>query len=312
MEMHLREVRPQLDIPAGRPAAVLSWLQASRLAESVYQGARNRLQDGLMGYENSKWALAQLRFLVGEGAGAAKVLIMAMSESANNKDPQWFGQEYELFESCGLADRSARRGIELLKVAGLISREQKGNQYAATIYHLHPDTTLSEPARVAVTNKSEPARIASETANSASETARMDMEYREEQSSNSLIPSSSSTPESETANSGLEIPEWFEILAKDKRWPEFSETEREQFVKAIESASKHEDLTAEAILAIEWLGTKEGQKKKRLKAFWLNWVKRPPFASSTNGSKPDRRLPTNDEYVKAAALDAERVRSVSG
>ena len=156
-----------------------------------------------MGYENSKWARAQLKFLKGGGAGAAKVLLMAMSEAANNTDPQWFGQDYELFENCGIALRSGERGFELLKAAGLIIREKKGNQHKGTTYRLCREIILSEPAILAHSERVNPPIRRMNPPKSTSEPAKTDTVCKEEPSINRLQPSNIPQPSK---------PQWLEIL----------------------------------------------------------------------------------------------------
>ena len=174
-----------------------------------------------MGYKNSMWAREQLRYLKGQGANAAKVMIMAMAEIAGNDDHLWYGQVSELFENCGVADRTGREGFQLLKVAGLVIRVTKGNQFALTEYRLCTASTLSEPASLAGTEKVNRRVLQVNRRESTSEPARIDSVYKEEQSTNGHKQSSTPTPEK---------PEWLSLLEKEvpatqkvrwkKRWSE--------------------------------------------------------------------------------------------
>lgn len=76
--------------------------------------------------------------------------------------------------------------------------------------------------------------------------------------------------------------EWLTILQQDSRWPTKGDP---AFTERIERKFAALNLTTEAMKCYEWLQGPKGQKKKQLRAVWLNWLEN-SVKANRNGTAP--------------------------
>ena len=108
--------------------------------------------------------------------------------------------------------------------------------------------------------------------------------------SNELLPAIS-------ARESKKLPEWLQILSSEPRWDE-SHNEI-AFIELVETEyGGRVNLSLEAHAAIDWLQTRKGQDRRRLKTFWLTWLKN----TTQNGKSPVRGSPGDSSN----AADADR------
>ena len=100
---------------------------------------------------------------------------------------------------------------------------------------------------------------------------------------------------------------WFEILANDARWstkhyPVWGNEHTKSYIIGVEAQYPDLEMLAfEAHLAYEWLQTGPGKRKRRLRAFWNNWLRnkdRPPRATRPGGATRTEHLATSEELEK--------------
>ncbi len=169
-----------------------------------------------------------------------------------------------------MSERNVKRCLHSLEERTFILRLRRGNQYITSEYLLNgPDVDFTSylPTSVSVGNQMSP------TQEEASHVGEGDISNGEGD-----IPSTTTkegVTKSRQAEEPKEPPQWWRILARDRRWPreyaaDWGDTVSEQYGERI-------DLDAEAFKAVTWLGTTTkglSRKPRGMKTFWLNWLGR--------------------------------------
>ena len=191
-----------------------------------------------------------------------------------------------LSDDCEMPVRTVQWALKRLQEDGFVIRLQKGNQFQPSKWALNME---SEPATSATVN---PQYGAGEPATSATVNPQP-VAVSSAQDSLSLTPSefplvlpsdSPLTPPLTPPDPSPESYSWVEIFERDPRW-----APRKGYVKDVEALYPDLDLHAQAVHAYEWLlESSEGQKRKQLGRFFLNWLKRASEDTqpSRNGTKP--------------------------
>ena len=191
-----------------------------------------------------------------------------------------------LSDDCEMPVRTVQWALKRLQEDGFVIRLQKGNQFQPSKWALNIE---SEPAIPSIVN---PQYGAGDPATSATVNPQP-VAVSSAQDSLSLTPSefplvlpsdSPLTPPLTPPDPSPESYSWVEIFERDPRW-----APRKGYVKDVEALYPDLDLHAQAVHAYEWLlESSEGQKRKQLGRFFLNWLKRASEDTqpSRNGTKP--------------------------
>ena len=215
-----------------------------------------------MSWQASAWAKTTRGF---KRWPNCKLLLMILADYHNDESGTAWPTQATLSADCEMPMRTIQRCLTQLQKMGLISVVRKGNQYQPTIYSLNlAGAQIQAPAT------SGPANMAS-----ASEPAisnKVNPPSRTSEPAISLRSSKQEPPVEPPIPPAAAHARWLEILAVDPRWPKVS---LNGYVKDIEQSYGDLDLTVEAHKAYEWLQTPpKGPKKRNLKSFWLNWLKK--------------------------------------
>jgi len=191
-----------------------------------------------------------------------------------------------LSDDCEMPVRTVQWALKRLQEDGFVIRLQKGNQFQPSKWSLNmesepaipsivnPQYGAGEPATSATVN---PQRVAGSLAQDALSLAPSEFPL-DVPSDSPLNPPLTPLDPSPTSYS------WVEIFERDPRW-----SPRKGYVEDVEALYPDLDLHAQAVHAYEWLlESSEGQKRKQLGRFFLNWLKRASEDTqpSTNGTKP--------------------------
>ena len=176
-----------------------------------------------------------------------------------------------------MSDRNVKRCLQSLETRNFILRLQRGNQYVTSEYLLRgPGVDIAKyvPSNASVSAITSPTHEGD--ISNTSEAVLDD----ESDISNTSEGDISDTPIKERVTNieppfeTDEPPEWWRILARDRRWPTEYDADWGNTVQKQRGPSI--DLEAEAFKAATWLGTTKGLRRKPrgMKMFWLNWLGR--------------------------------------
>lgn len=96
-----------------------------------------------------------------------------------------------------------------------------------------------------------------------------------------------------------EFPEWFLVLSEDPRW---HGKDPIRYIKRIELDFPNVNLNLEAHSAYEWLQSPKGLKKKVLRGFWLNWLRKAPVSQNNHDYQKDAEAA---KELRAASQEQE-------
>jgi hypothetical protein len=207
----------------------------------------------------------------GHKGRSEKLLLLVLADYYDDVKGYAWPSHATLSDDCEMPVRTVQWALKRLQEDGFVIRLQKGNQFQPSKWSLNME---SEPATSATVN---PQRVAGSL----------------DQATLSLTPSEFplDVPSDSPLNPPLTPPDpsptsysWVQIFERDPRW-----APRRGYVEDVEALYPDLDLHAQAVHAYEWLlESSEGQKRKQLGRFFLNWLKRASEDTqpSTNGTKP--------------------------
>ena len=221
-----------------------------------------------MSWTATKWA----KTTRGHRGRSEKLVLMVLADYYDDVKGYAYPSHATLSDDCEMPVRTVQWALKRLQEDGFVIRLQKGNQFQPSKWSLNME---SEPATSATMN---PQWVAGSF----------------DQATLSLTPSEvplDVPPHTPPLNSPPTSPDpsptpysWVEIFERDPRW-----SPRKGYVEDVEALYPDLDLHAQAVHAYEWLlESSEGQKRKQLGRFFLNWLKRASEDTqpSTNGTKP--------------------------
>jgi hypothetical protein len=231
----------------------------------------------------TKWA----KTTRGHKGRSEKLVLFVLADYYDDVKGYAWPSHATLSDDCEMPVRTVQWALKRLQEDGFVIRLQKGNQFQPSKWSLNME---SEPAIPSIVN---PQYGAGEPATSATVNPQP-VAGSSDQATLSLIPSEvplDVPPHTPPLNSPPTSPDpsppvysWVEIFERDPRW-----SPRKGYVEDVEALYPDLDLHAQAVHAYEWLlESSEGQKRKQLGRFFLNWLKRASEDTqpSTNGTKP--------------------------
>ena len=236
-----------------------------------------------MSWTATKWA----KTTRGHRGRSEKLVLMVLADYYDDVKGYAWPSHATLSDDCEMPVRTVQWALKRPQEDGFVIRLQKGNQFQPSKWALNME---SEPAIPSIVN---PQYGAGEPATSATVNPQR-VAGSSDQATLSLIPSEvplDVPPHTPPLNSPPTSPDpsppvysWVEIFERDPRW-----SPRKGYVEDVEALYPDLDLHAQAVHAYEWLlESSEGQKRKQLGRFFLNWLKRASEDTqpSTNGTKP--------------------------
>ena len=236
-----------------------------------------------MSWAATRWA----KTTRGHKGRSEKLVLMVLADYYDDVKGYAWPSHATLSGDCEMPVRTVQWALKRLQEDGFVIRLQKGNQFQPSKWALNIE---SEPAIPSMVN---PQYEAGEPATSATVNPQP-VAVSPAQDTLSLIPSEvplDVPPHTPPLNSPPTSPDpspesysWVEIFERDPRW-----APRRGYVKDVEALYPDLDLHAQAVHAYEWLlESSEGQKRKQLGRFFLNWLKRASEDTqpSRNGTKP--------------------------
>ena len=191
-------------------------------------------------------------------SSAPKLVLLALADHTDDDGVCWPGIS-SVAEKTGLSSRTVRRHVANLVRLGLVavSKQLRGDgSQTANLYHLLMSKVSPPPEK---TDRGPLTKLTGE-----GDTA-----------DTPILESSLNHHKNHHLKAGGrddENSEWAKILLRDAR---FQRMGWNGFVEDIETRFSSElDLAAEALHAVEWLTTKKGQSRTRMKLFFINWLKR--------------------------------------